>query len=107
VGLALETTLSTTSSSTQSGPPPGGRNPQEPPTPPAQEFRSYRRFLASAVLVFICVGSTYLLASVGISIYRQRHPMLRGEPVSMQMTHEELLQCWRDLSEVSTDLLER
>ena len=97
--------MSTPSPSTNANtPPPSGRN---PPEPAAQEFRSYRRFLASAVLVFICLGSSYLLASVGVGIYRERHPMLRGEPVSARLTHDELLQCWQELSEVSLVLQQR
>jgi hypothetical protein len=59
------------------------------------------------VLLIICLGSSYLLVSVGVGIYRERHPTLRGEPVSAQLTHDELLQCWQELSEVSLVLQQR
>jgi hypothetical protein len=96
--------LSNPSPSTNSSSPPSGRN---QPEPPAQEFRTYRRFLATAVLGFIVLGSSYLLASVGVGIYRERHPMSRGEPVSTLVTHDELLECWQELSELSLVLQQR
>ena len=96
--------MSNPSPSTNSSSPPSGRN---QPEPPAQEFRTYRRFLATAVLTFIVLGSGYLLASVGVGIYRERHPMSRGEPVSALFTHEELLECWQELSESALVLQQR
>jgi hypothetical protein len=96
--------LSNPSPSTHESSPPGGRNQPEPAT---QEFRSYRRFLATTVLGIIVFGSTYLLASVGVGIYRERHPLSGGEPVSTHLTHDELLQCWQELSEMSLVLQQR
>jgi hypothetical protein len=71
---------------------------------PGLEFRPYRRFVSLVVLTFIVVGSSYLLLSVGVSIYRQRHAVPTGSKVSLQMTREELRGCWQELSDVSHSL---
>ena len=74
--------------------------------PSAQEFRPYRRFVSLFVLTMICLGSSYLLISVGVTIYRRRHAVLTGSRVSVQMTRGELRGCWQELSDV-TEALEK
>jgi hypothetical protein len=93
----------TTPSPTPSGAVPGAQD----SAPATQEFRSYRRFLSRAVLTIIVVGSSYMLASVSVGIYRARHPSLNGEPVSTQLTRDELLGCWQDLEDGALELQER
>jgi hypothetical protein len=102
--LARQIKLSTPSPTTPAGAASGA---QDPNAPSAQEFRSYRRFLARAVLLIICLGSGYLLTSVGVGIYRERHPSLNGPPVSAHMTREELLGCWQELADEALELQER
>ena len=69
-----------------------------------QEFRPYRRFVSLLALSVICVGGGYLLVSVGVSIYRQRHAVPLGSPVSQQQTLNEMLGCWQELSDVTEGL---
>jgi hypothetical protein len=69
-----------------------------------QEFRPYRRFVSLVALGVIFIGGGYLLASVGVSIYRQRHAVPLGSPVSQQMTVSEMLGCWQELSDVTEGL---
>jgi len=52
------------------------------------------------VLSFVSLGSFYLLLSVGVSIYRQRHIVLNGAIVSAEITDAELKSCVRDLDDV-------
>jgi hypothetical protein len=70
----------------------------------AQEFRPYRRFVSLVALGVIFVGGGYLLVSVGVSIYRQRHAVPSGTPVSAQLSLREQLGCWQELSDVSEAL---
>jgi hypothetical protein len=76
------------------------------PPPPASsaEFRPYRRFVSWFVLSFVSLGSFYLLLSVGLSIYRQRHVVLKGAVVSAEMTDAELKSCFRELDDVRQGL---
>lgn len=69
-----------------------------------QEFRTYRRLVAWTVLAFITVGCSYLLFSVGVSIYRQRRGSLKGAPVGLNISDSELRGCWRELSDVTEAL---
>jgi hypothetical protein len=77
-------------------------------TPPAtaagQEFRPYRRFVSLLALCVIFLGASFLLVSVGVSIYRQRHAFPTGSPVSARLGPRELLSCWQELSDVSEGL---
>jgi hypothetical protein len=70
----------------------------------AQEFRRYRRLVSWVALVIIFVGSGHLLVSVGVTIYRQRHAVPTGTPISAAMTREELRGCWQELVDVSLAL---
>jgi glutathionyl-hydroquinone reductase len=70
-----------------------------PPASPA-EFRPYRRFVSWFVLSFVTIGSVYLLVSVGVSIYRQRHIVLNGAIVSAEITDAELRSCFDELDDV-------
>jgi hypothetical protein len=60
--------------------------------------------VSALALGLISVGSGYLLLSVGISIYRQRHAVPQGDPVSARITAAELSGCWKELSDVSEAL---
>lgn len=72
--------------------------------PAPQEFRRYRRLVAGLVLGFVTVGCTYLLVSVGVTIYRQRRGSLQGAPLGEVMSADELRGCWRELSDVTESL---
>jgi glutathionyl-hydroquinone reductase len=74
-----------------------------PPASPA-EFRPYRRFVSWFVLSFVSLGSFYLLLSVGVSIYRQRHIVLDGAIVSAEITDAELRSCFDELDDVRQGL---
>jgi hypothetical protein len=76
------------------------------PTQPASpaEFRPYRRFVSWFVLSFVSLGSVYLLASVGVSIYRQRHAVPNGAQVSAKITDAELGSCFQELDDVEKAL---
>jgi hypothetical protein len=52
------------------------------------------------VLSFVSIGSIYLLVSVGVSIYRQRHPVATGAKISDQITEAELHSCYEDLDDL-------
>ncbi len=56
------------------------------------------------MLVFVSVGSFYLLISVGVSIYRQRQGALKGAPVGVEISETELRGCWQELSDVTEGL---
>jgi hypothetical protein len=75
-----------------------------PPPAPAQEFRPYRRLVSGFVLIFIFAGSGYLLVSVGVSIYRQRHAVPTGATVGARLSPAELRGCWQELSDVAESL---
>jgi hypothetical protein len=68
------------------------------------EFRPYRRFVSWFVLVFVILGSAYLLVSVAVSIYRRRHAVPAGAQVSAQATDEEIRSCYEELEDVTTGL---
>jgi hypothetical protein len=69
-----------------------------------QEFRPYRRFVSLLALGIIFVGSSYLLISVGVTIYRQRHAVPTGTPVSAQISVAELRGCQQEMSDVAESL---
>jgi hypothetical protein len=81
---------SSTSASTSSGSPP--------------EFRPYRRFVTWVVLLFVSLGTAYLLMSVGVSIYRRRNAVPKGERVSEPITLAELRSCFEELEDVTQGL---
>lgn len=58
------------------------------------------------MLTFIVLGSTYVLASVGVTIYKRRHPGGVGpsRPVSEEVTPAELRGCWDELADVEETL---
>ena len=77
--------------------------PSEQPASPA-EFRRYRRFLSWFVLTFVTVGSFYLLASVGVTIYRRRHAVPTGAPVGVMASASDLRSCAEELTDVKRAL---
>ena len=70
----------------------------------AAEFRPYRRFVTWMALSMIFLAVAYLLVSVGITIYRQRHAVSSGTPIGAQLSREELSGCWQELSDVRVAL---
>jgi hypothetical protein len=72
-------------------------------TPP-QEFRQYRRLVSWTILSVIALGSLYLLVSVSVSLYRQRHALPVGEEVSALVSNAELSSCFAELRDVSVAL---
>lgn len=68
------------------------------------EFRSYRRFVTAFVLIFVSLGSGYLLMSVGITIYRQRHAAPTDERVGDAITSSEIQGCFAELDDVTQGL---
>jgi hypothetical protein len=70
----------------------------------AAEFRPYRRFVTWSALTFISLGVAYLLLSVAITIYRQRHAVGTATPIAEQMSPTELQGCWQELSDVRVAL---
>jgi hypothetical protein len=46
----------------------------------------------------------YLMSSVGVTVYRRRHAIPTGQPVSAQMTDAELAGCYEELQDVSVAL---
>jgi hypothetical protein len=77
--------------------------PSEQPASPA-EFRPYRRFLSWFVLTFVTLGSFYLLASVGVTIYRRRYAVPTGEPVGALASPADLKSCAEELTDVKKAL---
>jgi hypothetical protein len=69
------------------------------------EFRRYRRFVSWFVLVFVGLGSAYLLVSVAVSIYRRRHAVPTAALVSEQVTDREIGSCYEELDDVTEGLL--
>jgi hypothetical protein len=78
-------------------------SPTQTAAPP--EFRRYRRFVSWFVLVFVALGSAYLLVSVAVSIYRRRHAVPNGALVSAQVTDAEISGCYEELDDVTEGLL--
>ena len=78
--------------------------PPAAPTRPGQEFRPYRRFVSLLALGIIIVGSSYLLISVGVTVYRQRHAVASGSPVNAPMSGADLRSCQQELSDVAESL---
>lgn len=56
------------------------------------------------MLGFISIGSIYLLAGIGISIYRRRHVNPAGGPVGVVATPSDLQGCHDELSDVTHGL---
>jgi hypothetical protein len=73
------------------------------PTPP-QEFRQYRRLVSWTILSVIALGSLYLLVSVSVGLYRQRHALSAGDEVSAQVSRAEVASCFAELRDVSVAL---
>lgn len=69
-----------------------------------QEFRQYRRLVSWTILSVICFGSVYLLISVGVGLYRHRHAIPAGEPISPAVSQAEMVSCYDELRNVSVGL---
>ncbi|HEY2903841.1 MAG TPA: hypothetical protein VGL59_24865 [Polyangia bacterium] len=68
------------------------------------EFRRYRRFVSLFILSFVSIGSTYLLISVGVTIYRRQHAVPLGSPIGTIASAEQLESCYEELSDVTLGL---
>jgi hypothetical protein len=82
--------------------PPSPSTDNVPPSP--GEFRPYRRFVSWFILTFVVIGSTYMLASVGVTIYRRRNAVPSGTPVGALPTEAELDGCLDELTDVTQGL---
>lgn len=69
------------------------------------EFRHYRKFVSWFILAFIFLGSSYMLVSVGVTIYRRQHAVPLGSPVGALATKEDAESCFDELSDVVEGLL--
>jgi hypothetical protein len=83
--------------------PEGFRTSDEGPRPSA-EFRRYRRLLSWLILGFVSLGSTYLLVSVGVTIYRRRNAVPTGAPIGAQASTGDVESCAEELSDVEKGL---
>jgi len=72
--------------------------------PPPGEFRPYRRFLSRLILTFVSIGSTYLLLSIGVTIYRRRNAVPSGTPIGEVATETDLVSCVDELNDVMQGL---
>jgi len=59
------------------------------------------------VLTFVILGSTYLLISVAVTIYRQRHAVLLGSPIGASPSAADVESCYDELSDVVDGLKKR
>jgi hypothetical protein len=84
------------------GPSPITPPPDSPPIP--GEYRRYRRFVSWFILTFVSIGCTYLLISVGVTIYRRRNAVPSGSPVSVVPTAVDLESCHEELKDVAQGL---
>lgn len=76
---------------------------RSPPAP--QEFRRYRQFVAGAILLFVSIGSVYLLISVAVTIYRRQNAVPLGSPVGSAPRPGDLESCHDELSDVVESLI--
>jgi hypothetical protein len=77
--------------------------PSDPAASPG-EFRPYRRFVSWFILSFVTLGSTWLLASVGVTIYRRRHAVPAGALVGQVASAADLEACHEELTDVEQAL---
>jgi hypothetical protein len=70
------------------------------PAVPAPEFRRYRRFVSWFILVFVLVGSAYMLVSVAVTIWRRYRAVPLGSPVGAQATRADVESCYDELADV-------
>jgi hypothetical protein len=56
------------------------------------------------VLLFVSIGSVYMLLSVGVSIYRRRHAVPTGEVVGLPASPSEIGGCFEELDDVMQGL---
>jgi hypothetical protein len=74
------------------------------PVPSPGEYRPYRRFVSLFILSFVSLGSVWLLASVGVTIYRRRHAVPAGELVGTVASAGDLEACHEELTDVEQGL---
>ncbi|MDB4981902.1 MAG: hypothetical protein JWM82_2654 [Myxococcales bacterium] len=68
------------------------------------EFRRHRRFVSWFILSFVSLGSVWLLASVGVTIYRRRHAVPAGALVGTIASASDLQDCQDELTDVEQGL---
>lgn len=84
------------------GPRPPSTSSDSPALP--SEFRPYRRFVSWFILTFVSLGCTYLLISVGVTIYRRRNAVPSGEPIGQLASAADLESCHEELTDVEQGL---
>jgi hypothetical protein len=83
-------------------PSPPTANDDAPPAP--GEFRWYRRFVSWFILTFVSISCTYLLISVGVTIYRRRFAVPSGTPVGAVASAADLEGCLEELEDTKHGL---
>ena len=68
------------------------------------EFRPYRRFVSWFILTFVSLGCTYLLISVGVTIYRRQNAVPSGDPIGRAASAADLESCHEELTDVEQGL---
>jgi hypothetical protein len=68
------------------------------------EFRPYRRFVSWFILAFVSIGCTYLLISVGVTIYRRQNAVPSGDPIGRAASAADLESCHEELTDVEQGL---
>jgi hypothetical protein len=91
--------LSATSTQPSDSESPPGPNPDARPA----EFRPYRRFVSLVALTIIFVGVSYLILSVAVTIYRQRHAIKAATPIAV-LTKDEMSGCLHEMADVTVAL---
>jgi hypothetical protein len=76
----------------------------EPTSSAPGEFRPYRRFVSWFILTFVSLGTTYMLISVGVTIYRRQHAVPTGSPIGATASWADLESCHEELSDVADGL---
>ena len=64
------------------------------------ECRRSLRFVSWFILIFILLGSGYLLVSVGVTLYRRQHAVPLGNPVGSNPTRADAASCYDELADV-------
>ena len=92
------------SSAASPGAPQPPRDSDDAPPPRPAEFRPYRRFVSLLALTIIFIGVSYLLVSVAVTIYRQRHTVTAETPIGVSLSRDEVTGCWQELSDINVAL---
>jgi hypothetical protein len=71
---------------------------------PPGEFRRHRKFVSWFIFSFVLIGGSYMLFSVGVTIYRRQHAVPLGSKVGTPPTQNDAESCYDELSDVAEGL---